>query len=476
MEFERVMDDFIYRGGAGEGTAGGKACEGQSVALSRSAGQGGGELFCEGVPLSKIAAEVGTPVYVYSYNTLTRHFRVFDEAFSGIPRLICFAMKANSNLAVVRSFAAMGGGADVVSGGELFRALKAGVMPSRIVYAGVGKTASEIEAALKAGILMFNIESQEELFAIDGVAGGLGLKAPIALRVNPDVDAGTHPYISTGLKKNKFGISIEQAMDEYERAEGLPNVEVVGIHQHIGSQLTETSPFVDSLKKTAELVKKLKSRGMGIKYIDVGGGLGIRYLNEKPPLPAELARAIRPVLEDLGCTLVFEPGRVLTGNAGCLVTKVLYRKSTAEKNFIIVDAGMNDLVRPTLYQAYHDIKQVIPTDAPEFPADVVGPICETGDFLAKDRAMRVPRAGELLAVMSAGAYGFTMSSNYNSRPRAAEVMVDGDRYYIVKRREDYESLIRGEEIPEFLAGEKAVCDVQKTRERARKRGRARTRQ
>ncbi|MHB8173211.1 MAG: diaminopimelate decarboxylase [Nitrospirota bacterium] len=434
------MDDFIYRD--------------METGGSRSTG-----LFCEGVPLSKIAREVGTPVYVYSYNTLTRHFKVFDEAFSGVPHIVCFAMKANSNLAVVKSFAGLGGGADVVSGGELFRALKAGVEPSRIVYAGVGKTEREIEAALSKGILMFNIESQEELLAIDRVAGRLGLKAPVALRVNPDVDAKTHPYISTGLRKNKFGISIEQAMGEYARAEGLPNVEVVGIHQHIGSQLTELSPFVDSLKKIAGLVRRLKSEGFGIKYIDVGGGLGIRYLNEKPPLPSELADAIRPELEDLGCTLIFEPGRVLVGNAGCLVTKVLYRKSSEEKNFIIVDAGMNDLVRPTLYQAYHEIKQVIPTDAPDFSADVVGPICETGDFLARDRAMRVPQPGEFLAVMSAGAYGFTMSSNYNSRPRAAEVMVDGDRYYIIRRREDYAGLINGEEIPEFLAGDKVAHDV-----------------
>ncbi len=454
------MDDFIYRGRAGEGleNTGNDAGARQPVVRGRSTGSAGEELFCEGVPLSRIAREVGTPVYVYSYNTLTRHFKVFDEAFDGIPHVICFAMKANSNIAVVKAFSALGGGADVVSGGELFRALKAGVEPSKIVYAGVGKTEREIEAALTAGILMFNIESQEELLAIDGVAGRLGVKALIALRVNPDVDAKTHPYISTGLKKNKFGVSIEQAMDEYERAEALPNVKVVGIHQHIGSQLTEISPFVDSLKKTAELARRLKSKGFGIKYIDVGGGLGIRYLNEKPPLPSELARAIRPVLEDLGCTLVFEPGRVLAGNAGCLVTKVLYRKSTAEKNFIIVDAGMNDLVRPTLYQAYHEIKQVVPTDAPEFSADVVGPICETGDFLAKDRAMRVPQPGEFLAVMSAGAYGFTMSSNYNSRPRAAEVMVDGDGYYIIRRREDYEDLVSGEEIPEFLE-EKAARDA-----------------
>ena len=410
----------------------------------------GGRLFCEGVAVEDIAREAGTPVYIYSHNTLSRHFRVFDEAFSGLPHIVCFAMKANSNSAVVRTFAALGGGADVVSGGELYRALKAGVPAGKIVYAGVGKTRPEIEYALKSGILMFNIESGEELAEIDSVAGELGVKAPIALRINPDVDAGTHPYISTGLKKNKFGIAIEHALDEYRAASGLSNVKVIGIHQHIGSQLTEVSPFVDSIRKTVELVERLKEEGHDIKYIDVGGGLGITYLDEKPPHPSELAKALRPILDCSGCTLIFEPGRVLVGNAGCLVTKVLYRKSTEVKNFVIVDAGMNDLVRPTLYQAYHEVKPVTAKEGEEYVADVVGPICETGDFLAKDRRIIKPERGDLLAVMSAGAYGFTMSSNYNSRPRAAEVMVSGDKFQVVRRRETWEDLMDGEHIPEFL--------------------------
>lgn len=408
-------------------------------------------LYCEGVAVEDIAREVGTPFYLYSHKTLARHFRVFDEAFDGVPHIVCFAMKANSNIAVVRTFAAQGGGADVVSGGELYRALKAGVPPSRIVYAGVGKTTAEIEYALNSGILMFNIESTEELAEIDRVAGRLGVKAGIAIRINPDVDPKTHPYISTGLKKNKFGIAIEQAAGEYIAASKLPNIEVIGIHQHIGSQLTQISPFVDALKKTVGLVNTLKAEGIDIKYIDVGGGLGIKYLDEEPPNPGELADALRPVFEGTGCTLIFEPGRVLVGNAGCLVTKVLYRKSTDEKNFVIVDAGMNDLMRPSLYGAYHEIRAAVKSGTDEFVADVVGPICETGDFLARDRKMAIPQCGDLLAVMSAGAYGYTMSSNYNSRTRPAEVMVHEDAFHVVKRREDIEDLIRGEELPEFLA-------------------------
>src|SRR5512143_3435509 len=414
-----------------------------------------GRLFCEDAAVEDIVRDVGTPCYIYSRRTLQRHFQVFDQAFSGIPHIVCFAMKANSNTAVVGAFAGMGGGADVVSGGELYRALCSGVPASRIVYAGVGKTVPEIEYALESGILMFNIESREELEAINAVAGRMGKRAPIALRINPDVDAGTHPYISTGLKKNKFGIAIEHAVDEYRAASGLANVEVVGIHQHIGSQLTETAPFVDSLEKTAGLVKRLRSEGHDIRYIDVGGGLGIRYSDEEPPEPAELAGAIMPILKDLGCTLIFEPGRVLVGNAGCLVTRVLYRKSTEVKNFVVVDAGMNDLIRPTLYDAHHEIWPVEKRGSEEFVADVVGPVCETGDFLARDRAMAVPGQGDLLAVMSAGAYGFTMSSNYNSRTRAAEVMVSGDRYYVVRKREGLEDLTRGEEVPDFMR-EKAV--------------------
>lgn len=411
-----------------------------------------GRLFCEDVPLEEVAAAVGTPFYIYSYNTLLRHFRVFDEAFEGIPHMVCFAMKANSNISVVKTFADQGGGADVVSGGELFRALRAGIPPERIVYAGVGKTAAEIEYALKSGILMFNIESGEELRAIDEAAGALGVKAPVALRVNPDVDAGTHPYISTGLKKNKFGIAIELALEEYKTAASLWNINVIGIHQHIGSQLTEISPFVDSITKTAGLVSRLKEEGLGIKYLDVGGGLGIKYQDETPPLPSELAEAIRPILRGTGCTLIFEPGRVLVGNAGCLVTKVLYRKDTGEKKFIIVDAGMNDLIRPSLYQAYHDIRPVRRREVPGevIVADVVGPICETGDFLAKDRRLEMPERGEMLAVMSAGAYGFTMSSTYNSRPRVAEVMVSEGRFAVVRKRETFEDLVSGEDVPNFM--------------------------
>jgi len=405
-----------------------------------------GELCCEDVPLKRIAEEAGTPFYVYSRATLERHYRVFDEAFEGVDHLVCFAVKANSNLSVLKLFAGLGGGADVVSGGELSRALKAGVPPEKIVYAGVGKTVAEIEYALKSGILMFNIESTEEMEEIDKAAGRLGVKARVALRINPDVDAKTHPYISTGLKKNKFGIAIEDAENEYRQAAALANIEVVGIHQHIGSQLTQAEPFVDALEKTVGLVKRLNSDGFNIKYIDVGGGLGIKYLDENPPLPSELAQALRPVFEGSGCSLIFEPGRVLVGNAGSLVTKVLYRKSTEVKNFVIVDAGMNDLMRPTLYDAYHKVLPVAPTEGEEFLADVVGPICETGDFLAKDRAMTIPERGDLLAVMSAGAYGFTMASNYNSRPRVPEILVSGDGYKVIRKREGMDDLTRLEDV------------------------------
>jgi diaminopimelate decarboxylase len=398
------------------------------------------------VPLTKIAEEVGTPFYVYSRATLERHFRVFDDAFKGVDHMVCFAVKANSNLSVLRLFAGLGGGADVVSGGELFRVLKAGVPPGKIVYAGVGKTVAEIEFALNSGILMFNIESTEELEAVDEAAGRLGVKARAALRINPDVDARTHPYISTGLKKNKFGIPIENAENEYRQAAALGNIDVVGIHQHIGSQLTEVEPFVDALEKTVGLVRKLNADGFNIRYINIGGGLGIKYLDEEPPAPSELAEALRPVFEGSGCTLIFEPGRVLVGNAGSLVTKVLYRKSTEVKNFVVVDAGMNDLIRPTLYDAYHDVRHVTPHDGESYTADIVGPICETGDFLARERVMVIPERGDLLAVMSAGAYGFTMSSNYNSRPRTPEILVDGDEYRTIRKREEMDDLVRLEEV------------------------------
>jgi diaminopimelate decarboxylase len=404
------------------------------------------DLYCEEVPVSRIASEIGTPAYVYSHATLTRHFRVFDQAFASVPHLVCFALKANANLAVLKLFSDLGAGLDVVSGGELFRGLKAGVPPQRIVYAGVGKSRDEIAYALKADILMFNVESGQELRLIQEVASGMGAKARVALRVNPDVDPKTHPYISTGLKKSKFGIDISQALEEYEAAKALSSVEVMGIHQHIGSQITEVGPFVDSLEKTASLVRTLRGRGTKIRYLDVGGGLGITYKDEEPPLPSEFAQALIGVIRDLDVTLVLEPGRVLVGNAGILVTRVLYTKQTPAKNFLVVDAGMNDLARPSLYGSYHAIQPLRQNPGrPEVTVDVVGPICESADFLAKDRALARCEPGELLAVMSAGAYGHTMSSNYNARPRAPEVMVRGDRYFVVRERETFDDLIRGEQ-------------------------------
>jgi diaminopimelate decarboxylase len=413
-----------------------------------------GELYCEGVPVRNIAPRVGTPFYLYSSNTLAMHFRAFDSAFSGVPRLICYALKSNSNSAVLRLLGREGAGADIVSGGELFRALRAGIDPKKIVYAGVGKRKEEIEYALKIGILMFNVESGDELHALDEAAGEMRSTARIALRVNPNIDPKTHAYISTGLKENKFGIPIEQALEYYTAAKSLSHVEIVGVHHHIGSQITEVQPFVDALEKVLAFVKELKSAGMKIKYIDIGGGLGITYKDETPPQPRELAQAIQPMLKESGCTLVLEPGRAIVGNAGILVTSVLYHKNSGEKKFIIVDAGMNDLIRPSLYEAYHEIKPVVErSPKPERSVyDVVGPVCESGDFLAKDREMPLVQRGDLLAVMSSGAYGFSMSSNYNSRLRIPEVMVRDKEYFIVRERETYNDLIKGEKIPRWLAG------------------------
>jgi diaminopimelate decarboxylase len=411
-----------------------------------------GELYCERVPVKSIANRVGTPFYVYSSNTLVNHFRAFDSAFSGVPRIICYALKSNSNGAVLRLLGREGAGADIVSGGELFRALRAGIDPKKIVYAGVGKRRDEIEYALKVDILMFNVESGDELQAINHAAGEMRTVAKIALRVNPDIDPGTHAYISTGLKENKFGIPIEQALEYYQTAKSLPNIEVIGVHHHIGSQITEVQPFVDALDKVAGFVKELRAAGMSIRYIDIGGGLGITYRDETPPHPRELAAAIQSRIPP-DCTLVLEPGRAIVGNAGILVTSAVYRKDSGEKRFLVVDAGMNDLIRPSLYEAYHEIKPVIEPASPDKAVfDVVGPICESGDFLAKDREMPIVKNGELLAVMSAGAYGFSMSSNYNSRPRAAEVMVRGNDYHVVRERETYSELIRGEKIPRWLEG------------------------
>ncbi len=412
-----------------------------------------GELYCEGVSVKSVAERVGTPFYLYSSNTLVNHYQAFDNAFAGVPHIICFALKSNPNGAILRLLGREGAGADIVSGGELFRALRAGIDPKKVVYAGVGKRRDEIEYALKVDILMFNVESGEELLAIERAAKDMRAMARIALRVNPNIDPKTHAYISTGLKENKFGIPIEHALEYYQMAKSLSHVEVTGIHQHIGSQITEIQPFVDALEKLVGFVSELRSAGLDIQFINIGGGLGITYKNETPPHPKELAKAIRPLLKEAGCTLVLEPGRAIVGNAGILVTSALYHKDSGEKRFLIVDAGMNDLIRPSLYDAYHEIKSVTDPAAPmNTVLDVVGPICESGDFLAKEREMPEVKQGELLAVMGAGAYGFSMSSNYNSRPRVAEIMVKGNEYYIVRERETYSDLISGERVPRWLEG------------------------
>ena len=414
-----------------------------------------GEMFAEGVPLKRIGREVGTPVYVYSLATLKRHFQVFDQAFAKVPHIVCFSVKANSNLALLRAFAKQGSGFDIVSGGELFRALKAGGDPKKIVFSGVGKKKHEIEYALNTGILMFNVESDEELTALNEIAAGIGKKAPISLRVNPDVDPQTHPYISTGMKKAKFGVDIKKSLETYKKAVALANIDVVGVDCHIGSQLTSLTPFVDALAKVREyldrvLAGEMKKEGAQIRYLDLGGGLGINYHDETPPLPDEYAKAIVQGLEGLEVTLILEPGRVIVGNAGILLTEVQYIKETDTKKFVIVDAGMNDLIRPALYGSYQAIRPIVESKAEPIVADVVGPICESGDFFAKDREIARPRRNDLLAIMSAGAYGFTMASNYNSHPKPPEVLVDGDQYYVVRKRETMEDLINGEVIPASL--------------------------
>ena len=408
------------------------------------------ELWCEEVPVAQIAKEVGAPFYLYSHRTLNNHFKVFDESFTALPHIVCFAAKANSNLSILRIFARLGGGVDIVSGGELYRALKAGVDPRKVVYSGVGKKNEEIEYALTNNILMFNVESSQELLAINACAGKMGKKAGIALRINPDVDPETHPYISTGLKENKFGMDVETALNQYRLAKAFGNIEIIGVSCHIGSQITRISPFLDALGRVKNLISLLRADGIAVKYLDLGGGLGIRYNQEEPPYPSEYATVLVSAAKELDCTFILEPGRVIVGNAGVLVTKVLYTKSNNDKNFIIVDAGMNDLIRPSLYNSYHQIQPVTKKNRGEITADVVGPICESGDYLAKERRLPMFERDDLMAVMSAGAYGFTMSSNYNSRPRVAEVLVRDDRFYVVRKREDFADLVRGEDMPEFL--------------------------
>jgi len=407
-------------------------------------------LFCEEVSVERIAQEAGTPFYLYSHRTLLQHFRVFTAAFAEVPHIVCFAVKACSNTAILRIFAREGGGVDLVSGGELYRALLAGVDPSRMVYSGVGKRDDEIDFALRSGILMFNVESTQELETIDARAGVLGLRAGIGLRVNPDVDPETHPHISTGLKENKFGIDVEASLLAYRHAARLRHVDIRGLSCHIGSQVTKVAPFIDALARLKDLIRRLREEGIAIRYLDLGGGLGIIYDQETPPHPSEYARAIMDASNDLDCTFLFEPGRVIVGNAGILVTRVLYTKENAGKRFAIVDAGMNDLIRPSMYGSFHQIQPVIQREREEITTDVVGPICESGDFLAKGRQMPAVERGELLAVMSAGAYGFSMSSNYNSRPRVPEILVRDDLWHVIRKRESHEDLVRGEEIPDFL--------------------------
>ncbi len=408
------------------------------------------ELFCEDVPIAGIAREVGTPFYLYSHATLNQHFHAFDRAFDDIRHLTCFSMKSNSNLAILRLFARQGGGVDIVSAGELYRALKAGVDPGKIVFSGVGKDLGDLSYALESDILMFNVESTQEILRLDEAAGKLGKRARVALRVNPDVDPRTHPYISTGLKENKFGIDIQEAPGQYALAARLENLDPCGVSCHIGSQVTQVSPFVDALKRLLEMIKGLEAEGLRIAYMDLGGGLGITYDQETPPHPQEYAAAIGEELAGTDLTLILEPGRVIMGNAGILVTKVVYVKSSGEKTFIIVDAAMNDLMRPALYNSYHGIQPCRISGRERVKADIVGPICESGDFLARERDVEQAEPGELIAIMSAGAYGFSMSSNYNSRPRVCEVMVKGDRFYVIRERETFQDLIKGETIPDFL--------------------------
>jgi diaminopimelate decarboxylase len=405
-----------------------------------------GELYAEQQSLTELAAQFGTPTYVYSRAALEQHWKAFDDAFSAYPHLVCYAVKANSNLAVLNVLARLGSGFDIVSAGELARVIAAGGQAEKTVFSGVGKTVEEIGYALKTGIRCFNVESVPELQRISDVAVSLGKTAPISIRVNPDVDAQTHPYISTGLKENKFGIAIDDALSVYQQANALPNLQVIGVDCHIGSQLTSVSPFVDALERVLALIDALAEQGITIKHLDIGGGLGICYRDETPPTPAEYAKAMQAQLKDRELEIMLEPGRAIAGNAGILLTKVEYIKVAEAKNFAIVDAAMNDLLRPALYQSWMAIEAVKPRAGEvEQDFDIVGPVCETGDFLGKDRSLAI-QSGDLLAIRSAGAYGFTMSSNYNSRPRAAEIMVDGAKMHVARQRESVESLYAGEQI------------------------------
>jgi len=405
-----------------------------------------GKLYCEDLPLDELADSVGTPCYVYSKRALVRAYTEFDQAFAAVDHKIFFAVKSNPSLAVLKLLADRGAGMDIVSAGELYRALKAGVPGERIVYSGVGKSPEEIRYALESGILCFNVESLPELAAIDQIADRLGTVAKVSLRINPDVESNTHEYTSTGTKETKFGISYDSALDCYRELRKFQNLKAYGIDTHIGSQVTELEPFVLAVKRLAELFVRLQEEGFQLEAIDIGGGLGIRYHDESPPSLAEYAEALLPILKPLSCRVILEPGRYISGPAGLLLTRMIYFKETGVRNFAVVDAGMNDLLRPSLYDAYHQVLPVLESSGKTVKMDVVGPICETGDWLAKDRLLPRLDQGDLLALLNAGAYSFTMSSNYNSRPRGAEVLVDGSRHRIVRRAETFEDLVRGEEL------------------------------
>jgi diaminopimelate decarboxylase len=411
-----------------------------------------GALCADRVPVERIVEQVGSPVYIYSASALCEAYDALVTAFAGVRHTLCYSIKSNGNLAVVRTLVARGAGVDVTSGGELFRALRVGADPRKIVYSGVGKTDPEIDRALEAEIKLFNVESRAELRRIDARAAARGVVAPIAFRVNPDVDPRTHPYVATGLGTSKFGIPIAEASEAYAEAKALDHVRVVGVDCHIGSQLVSVQPFADALARLRSLVRELRDAGNRIEIIDAGGGLGVAYADEQPPTAAEYADAVLTAVGDLDCEIVLEPGRWITAGAGIFATRVLYQKPNQDRHFVIVDGAMNDLIRPALYQAHQHIEPVGPPRGPERVVDVVGPVCESGDFLAKERPLPRVEAGDLLAVHSAGAYGFAMSSNYNGRPRAAEVLVRGDRFAVVRERETLEDLVRGESVPEELTG------------------------
>ena len=405
------------------------------------------KLYCEDVSLEEIAGEIGTPFYVYSYGMLKEAFRSFASSFAGIDNIVCFAVKSCSNIAILKLFGEEGGGADIVSGGELYRVLQAGIDPRKVVYSGVGKRRDEIEFALETSILMFNVESREELDMINACGKRLGKKAGVALRINPDIDPQTHHHITTGLKESKFGIAVNQSIETYRYARSLDHLDVMGMSCHIGSQIRSVTPFADTIKRLKNLLAQLQTEGFAIRYLDLGGGLGITYRDdEAAPGIAEYATTVRAFVKDLPYTIIFEPGRALSGQAGALVSRVLYRKATEEKNFILIDAGMNDLIRPTLYDAYHRVMPVSENGGKKILADIAGPICETGDCFAHDREMGEVEQNDLLAVMSAGAYGFSMASHYNSRPKIPEILVCNDKFYTIRRRETYADLVCGEEI------------------------------